>query len=65
MSMRLAGVPQVNDLAFYADGRFLAPVAGDDLPSRITCEDPASLARSSALRRSGACSVSTMMTSSR
>jgi hypothetical protein len=27
----LAGVPQVDDLAFYADGWFFAPVGGDDL----------------------------------
>ena len=30
--MRLPGVPQVDDLAFDADGRLFAPVAGDDLP---------------------------------
>jgi hypothetical protein len=28
----LAGVPQVDDLAFDADGRLFAPVAGDDRP---------------------------------
>jgi len=30
--MRLARVPQVDDLAADADGWFLAPVAWDDLP---------------------------------
>ena len=34
------------------------------LPSRITCENPESLARSSAWRRAGACSARTAMTSS-
>ena len=34
-------------------------------PSKITCENPSSLARSSAWRRSGACPARTMMTSSR
>jgi hypothetical protein len=28
----LAGIPQVNELAFHANGRLFAPVAGDDLP---------------------------------
>jgi len=32
MAVRLAGVPQVDDLAFYADSWFFAPVTGDDLP---------------------------------
>jgi hypothetical protein len=36
---------------------------GMTFPSKITCENPASLARSSASARSGACSASTVMTS--
>jgi hypothetical protein len=32
VTVRFAGVPQVDDLAFHADGGFFAPVAGDDLP---------------------------------
>jgi hypothetical protein len=32
VSVRLAGIPQVDDLAFHADGWLLAPVGGDDLP---------------------------------
>src|SRR6266566_2193803 len=31
-ALRLAGVPQVDYLAFHADCRLFAPVAGDDLP---------------------------------
>ncbi len=30
VGMGLAGVPQVNDIAFHADGLLLAPVGGDD-----------------------------------
>jgi hypothetical protein len=29
--MGLAGIPQIDDLAFHAGGRLLAPVGGDDL----------------------------------
>src|SRR6266480_1351742 len=32
VGVRLAGVPQVDDLAFDADGWLFAPVGGDDLP---------------------------------
>jgi hypothetical protein len=59
------GVPQVDDLAFDAAGRFLAPPHGMIVPSRITWATPSFRARSSTLRRSGACAVSTAMTSSR
>jgi hypothetical protein len=65
VGVRLARVPQAGDLARDAEGRFLAPVAGDDLPVQIPCGKPSPLARSSPWRRPGAPRASTMMTSSR
>ena len=38
--MRLAGVPQVDDLAFDADSWLLAPVAGDDRPVQDHMREP-------------------------
>src|SRR5260370_35931126 len=38
--MRLARVPQVDDLALDADGGLLAPVAGDDLPVQDAVREP-------------------------
>jgi hypothetical protein len=55
---------EVTDEPLYRD-RFLAPVADDDLAVQDHVREPLVVARSSASRRSGACSASTMMTSSR
>jgi hypothetical protein len=54
VGVRLAGVPQVDDCVFGAEGRFLAAVAGDDRPTRITWQKPCSLARSKAWYGPGA-----------
>lgn len=59
VGMRLAGVPQADGLASHADGRFFAPIAGDDLAVQDYVGKPCYRARSSAWRRSGAWSVST------
>src|SRR6266702_2874949 len=64
VAVSFSGVPQVDDLAFDADGGSLHRSAGMILPSRITWENPASLARSRAWCRSGACSARTSVTSS-
>jgi hypothetical protein len=46
--MGLAGVPQVEDLAFDADGGLFALVGRDDLPVQDYMRNPLSLARSKA-----------------
>ena len=63
--VRLAGIPQVDNLALTPRAGSLQRLQGMILPSRITWAKPSSCARARAWRRSGASLASTSMTSSR
>ena len=65
VGVRFAGVPDVDDLTRTLMVFSRHRSAGMIVPSNITWQRPASLARSSAWRRSGACAARTVMTSSR
>jgi len=65
VSMGLPRVPQVDDLAFDADSRLLAPVGRDDLPIQDHVREPLALGPLQRLAQIRGFAASTAMISSR